>query len=687
MAFRGVPFAQPPVGDRRFAPPQPLSAPRAGDEPLDATAYRSNCVQAMGEGAWTSVNGTAYFTGIGSWPGLNGSMSEDCLYLNVFAPSKRMTAGRKLPVLFFIFGGGNYVGGAADLQLDGLQSVAETHDAVVITANYRLGLFGWLGGWQMRTLDPRGSSGNLGMLDQRAALRWANANAAAFGGDPQRLLLFGESQGAAATSLHLLSPDSRGLFTRAAMQSGAFVSWASKSMAAAQSNFDWLVGAAGCPHTPPPPPEEAEPGSAAAAAAAAAAASNVIRCLRALPAYELQRLANHAGALGMPYQDGWLNSSYAATRDGVEVPLDIDAALRGDGGGGEGGFGVAAVPIMLGSDRSEGVAFCSSCRTCEDYLDMTISFSQYRRWAARNFPPPWAADVLAEYTVEQFTPFFAASHAVGDLVVRCPTRRAARVLTGPPPPPPPPPSPPSGVVEEEEEEAAEADASSAPRLQNSSGRCGRGNGSSPCAVFLYSFEHAPISFKLTDGGPCAPGAQGAFHGSEIPFVFHVNDFFMTPPERRLADATWRYWRNFAYSGDPSAAPPWSKADPKTASLIKWPAYTNKTEANLVLNAAPGGEIHVQNQADGPPVYIPRCGVWDRYYAAGQPPPANEADADAEATTDAVDAREKWLMAARRLGEPDDDWERTRATALWRGRRRAAFDVPHEPWEPETHDEL
>ena len=116
--------------------------------------------------------------------------------------------------------------------------------------------------------------------------------------------------------------------------------------------------------------------------------------------------------------------------------------------------------------------------------------------------------------------------------------------------------------------------------------------------------------------------------------------------------------------DPSAAPPWSKADPKTTSLIRWPAYTNKTEANLVLSTAPDGKIHVQTQADGPPIYIPRCGVWDRYYAAGQPPPAYETDA--EAPTDAVDAREKWLMAPRRLGEPDDDWERTRATALWRG---------------------
>ena len=97
---------------------------------------------------------------------------------------------------------------------------------------------------------------------------------------------------------------------------------------------------------------------------------------------------------------------------------------------------------------------------------MSISAATYRLWARKNFPPPWDARVLESYTTEDFTPFFAASHAVGDLVVRCPTRRAARVLTA-----------------------------------------------FKQRVFLYSFEHAPISYKLTDGGPCAPGAQGAFHGS------------------------------------------------------------------------------------------------------------------------------------------------------------------------------
>jgi para-nitrobenzyl esterase len=102
------------VGELRFAPPQPF----AGAELLDTTHYKPNCMQPV-------------YQGEGLWPGLNGTVSEDCLYLSVFAPTPRVAAGRQLPVLFYVFGGGDYAGGAADMQLDGLQSVATTLDAVV----------------------------------------------------------------------------------------------------------------------------------------------------------------------------------------------------------------------------------------------------------------------------------------------------------------------------------------------------------------------------------------------------------------------------------------------------------------------------------------------------------------------------------------------------------------------------
>ena len=100
------------------------------------------------------------------------------------------------------------------------QSVLQTGDAVVVVPNYRLGPLGWLSSWQLDALGGGGNhTGDAGFLDQRAALRWAKDNAAAFGGDPNRLLLFGESAGAASVSMHSISPLSRGLFSRAAMQS------------------------------------------------------------------------------------------------------------------------------------------------------------------------------------------------------------------------------------------------------------------------------------------------------------------------------------------------------------------------------------------------------------------------------------------------------------------------------------
>jgi len=238
---------------------------------------------------------------------------------------------------------------------------------------------------------------------------------------------------------------------------------------------------------------------------------------------------------------------------------------------------------------------------------MSISARQYNSWARRNFPAPWDGHVLSSYTTESFTPFFAASQAVGDLVVRCPTRRAARVLT--------------------------AD---------------RGR-----RVYLYSFDHAPVSYKLTDGGPCAPGAQGAFHGSEIPFVFHVADFMMTPPESRLADAAWRYWRNFAWSGDPNQGPPWAAADPKDAALVTWPRFDNSSEANLVLGTPPDGYLHNQTK-HGDPTYRPHCGLWDDYHKSGEPPPSEDAPPAPQPPA-------------------GDGWEERRR-ALWIGRRRASFEL-------------
>ncbi|MGD8862202.1 MAG: carboxylesterase family protein [Myxococcales bacterium] len=197
VAFLGVPFAAPPVGDRRFAAPEP-PAPWEGTR--DATAFGASAPQ--------DPLSVPPFRAA-------GPESEDCLYLNVYTPG--LDAGRR-PVLFWIHGGGFSHGSGSQPSYDG-GPLARRGDVVVVSINYRLGALGYLylgghGGADW------GAASNAGQLDQIAALRWVHENIAAFGGDPQRVTIFGESAGAVAVSTLMAMPAARGLFSQAIAQSG-----------------------------------------------------------------------------------------------------------------------------------------------------------------------------------------------------------------------------------------------------------------------------------------------------------------------------------------------------------------------------------------------------------------------------------------------------------------------------------
>ncbi len=190
--FLGVPFAAPPVGALRFAPPAPPAAHRAV---VSATRYGAACPQ-------TASLGTP-------------STNEDCLTLNLFRPDRPGPAHR--PVLVFLYGGSFRFGASAPGRApagpdyDGGR-LATGADAIVVTVNYRLGVLGFLASPLLDRADPRHVSGNYGLLDQQAALRWVRANAAAFGGDPNRVTLFGQSAGALSVVEQMVSPAARGLF-------------------------------------------------------------------------------------------------------------------------------------------------------------------------------------------------------------------------------------------------------------------------------------------------------------------------------------------------------------------------------------------------------------------------------------------------------------------------------------------
>lgn len=190
--FKGVPFAQPPVGDLRWAPPQPAEK-WSGVRP--ALEYAPSPVQA-GEPA--------------------AGKSEDSLYLNVWTPAQADTD--KLPVLVWIYGGGFSFGSSADPLTDGTRLANK--GVVLVSIAYRVGQLGFLAHPELSAESPAKVSGNYGLLDQIAALTWIKNNIAAFGGDPDRVTIFGESAGGISVSMLAASPLAKGLFHGAISQSG-----------------------------------------------------------------------------------------------------------------------------------------------------------------------------------------------------------------------------------------------------------------------------------------------------------------------------------------------------------------------------------------------------------------------------------------------------------------------------------
>ena len=198
--FKGIPYAAPPIGELRWRAPQPALK---WDGVRRADKYSARCTQ--NDGGWFPPNN-------GTRPAIE--ISEDCLSLNVFT-SARSSADTQ-PVIVFVHGGG--LSSGAGSYYDG-EALARK-GAVVVTLNYRLGVFGFLAHPDLTQESGHNSSGNYGLLDQIAALRWVQSNIAAFGGDPKRVTLAGQSAGAWSVNFLMASPLARGLFQRIIGSSG-----------------------------------------------------------------------------------------------------------------------------------------------------------------------------------------------------------------------------------------------------------------------------------------------------------------------------------------------------------------------------------------------------------------------------------------------------------------------------------
>ena len=200
ITFKGIPYAAPPIGDLRWREPQPVKnwkgirkADHFGPKAMQAPIFSDMVFRSDGT-------------------------SEDCLYLNVWAPKE---VEKLLPVLVYFYGGGFVAGDGSELRYDG-ESMA-LKGTVTITVNYRLGVFGFMAHPELTKESPHHASGNYGLLDQSAALRWVKQNIAAFGGDPNKVTIAGESAGSVSVSAQMASPLSKNLINAAIGESGSIL--------------------------------------------------------------------------------------------------------------------------------------------------------------------------------------------------------------------------------------------------------------------------------------------------------------------------------------------------------------------------------------------------------------------------------------------------------------------------------
>jgi para-nitrobenzyl esterase len=341
--YLGIPYAAPPVGPLRWRPPQP---PARWHGIRAATRFAPHCPQSAG------VFGRA-------------SMSENCLYLNVFRPAGQHSSD--LPVMVWIHGGA-FVAGESD---DYNPSALVADGVIVVTINYRLGALGFLAHPALAS-RPGGPAGDYGLMDQQAALRWVKHNIQWFGGNPANVTIFGESAGGQSVLLQLISPTARGLFAKAIAESGGYAEYP-LPLASAEAQGEAFATKAGCP-------------------------SQTATCLRSLSVATILADQDQSGA--------------GADVDGLVLTQPLTQALA------SGSF--SRVPVIDGSNHDEWRLFVAVAA----FGGQPVTAANYQSTieATLHVTPAIATIITAQYPLSAYPSPPLAMSAVGtDAIFACPT--------------------------------------------------------------------------------------------------------------------------------------------------------------------------------------------------------------------------------------------------------------------------
>ncbi|XP_039250266.1 cholinesterase-like [Styela clava] len=602
--FLGMRYAEAPKNEMRFKKPVPVNK---WNGIRDAQEYGSTCYQ------WRDNTFEPGYPGTEMW-NANTPLSEDCLFMNVWAPvspdfsGRRLTAGESLlPVMIWIYGGGFYSGTASLDVYDG-KWLAASEQVVVVSMNYRIAAFGFL------AFGSEDAPGNQGLWDQNLAIRWVHENIHHFGGDASRITLFGESAGAASVSMHMLSEHSEGLFQNVILESAsAFSPWAILPTDVMHKRAEMLAEKLGCNKRTENETEKKD----------SDLKKEIMQCLYQEDPQTLVDVEIGMEDLGTAkFQNAAIVDNDFLTESRIE---DLKS-----------GKFVTDVNILAGFNANEGNYFL--VYSTEGFTDIhnnkPITYDQYRyglkkglwgypwiplnkmgthdknysdiildaidfeyadfgvsltdRARCRNAKTKCATDSLEKQSQNNYK--LILDHIVGDINFVCPliqVMKKTKIV------------PPGGVPEDSETE------------DMFSGDDEKINNKNQPGKYMYSFSHRSTKTPW-------PEWMGTLHGYEIEFAFGLpldKTLNYTEQETVLAKKMMKYWANFAKSGNPNL-PVHKKSSSENILLPNWPVYNEDTEASLVFNIEPTEAFSSERKAVNYVEYETKsrhCSFWHDYY--------------------------------------------------------------------------